>query len=109
MYDVLAFTIAVEAIVVFFYTRRSIFDVIFVVTLLELVTHPISMYLFNYKDLNLWFVEGVVVIVEAFIYFCIWHRWKYMKLASMFLLSLLANIASLAFSYIYHYDFFISI
>lgn len=95
MFSALGVTILVEAVVAYVWTKRNPLEVLFVVSSLEFITHPISIYAYHFQNMHLLLVEVLVVVAEAAVYVVVWQHWNRQQAASMFGLSVLANAASL--------------
>ena len=98
MFEALFLTTIVEAAVVLFWTRRPLGGVLLIVSTIEGITHPVSMYAYYFLQQPLICVELAVVVAEAALYAIMWRLRLPRELASMFLLSLTANVSSLFLS-----------
>lgn len=88
-------TILTESALIALLVKKSPAHIIILVTGVELVTHPISMYFYVYEGISLLIVEGMVVLIEACIYNAFWYAKSVKSIAFWFLVSFVANLTSL--------------
>ena len=91
------FTLFVEALTVFVVTKK--WRAVAVSFSCNLLTHPWAYYLYHYRNLYLYLIEGIVILVES----CLWFILYKKNFRESLSVSFITNISSMGLGYVYFY------
>jgi hypothetical protein len=99
MFKALLYTILSETLVLSVLRRKSFGEMFLLVLVIELFTHPVSMYFHYYLGMSFFAVEAGVVLIEAFMYVLYFGARTIKEASYLLLISFFANTASFCIMY----------